>query len=407
MLSRRGFLSLSGGLLGGLLLPRALRAETPERRFLFVFCRGGWDTTFCFTPMLHHPDVDREEGSELAVAGDVPFVSNETRPSVAAFFEEYGDRTCLINGFEVRSITHERCRQLVLTGGGTDDWAAHLAAASQRDLLLPHLVLRGPAYTHDHTPHVVRVGVNGQLPTLLDGTALSTSNAAVVAPDPALAALEEAFVTERAAERSDSFGAGYRDALDKAASLAAYADRLTLHSGTEGCRFDVAGDASTVFDAFELDLARCAMIEDKGWCNMSWDTHEGNWMQDWHYEGLFGGLRSLMADLDSRGSLADEVTVVVFSEMGRHPRTNTRGGKDHWTYTSMMLIGAGVRGGRSIGGLDDDGRGRRIDLASGEETDKGTALQASNVGATLLTLGGIDPEAIVPGFEPISAAIAG
>ena len=42
----------------------------------------------------------------------------------SAFFEQYGDRTAVVNGMEVRSVTHERCRELVFTGygdGATDD----------------------------------------------------------------------------------------------------------------------------------------------------------------------------------------------------------------------------------------------------------------------------------------------
>jgi uncharacterized protein (DUF1501 family) len=50
-----------------------------------------------------------------------------------------------------------------------------------------------------------------------------------------------------------------------------------------------------------------------------------------HYPGHAGGL------------LSDEVVVVLISEMGRFPQRNTGGGNDHWTYTSAMLVGPGVR----------------------------------------------------------------
>jgi uncharacterized protein (DUF1501 family) len=59
-----------------------------------------------------------------------------------------------------------------------------------------------------------------------------------------------------------------------------------------------------------------------------------------------------MEDLEQRG-LLDETLVVVMSEMGRTPRINANGGRDHWTYCySILLAGAGIRGGTIWGASD-------------------------------------------------------
>jgi uncharacterized protein (DUF1501 family) len=59
-----------------------------------------------------------------------------------------------------------------------------------------------------------------------------------------------------------------------------------------------------------------------------------------------------MEDLNGRG-LLDETLVVVMSEMGRTPRVNGNAGRDHWTYCySVMLAGAGIRGGTVCGASD-------------------------------------------------------
>lgn len=152
------------------------------------------------------------------------------------------------------------------------------------------------------------------------------------------------------------------------------------------------------------------MIRHQGWCEQGWDTHELNELQDVHFEDLFQNLNALMEDLDGRegsagGRLLDEVCVVVFSEMGRHPRLNTRLGKDHWTFTSAMLLGAGVRGGQVVGGLDERGLGQPIDLASGEASAGGHALTAADLGATLLALGDVDPAAAGVSGAPITALL--
>jgi hypothetical protein len=61
---------------------------------------------------------------------------------------------------------------------------------------------------------------------------------------------------------------------------------------------------------------------------------------------------TLLADLDARGLLA-RTLVVAAGEMGRSPRMNRRGGRDHWTRCwSVAMAGAGVRGGQVIGASD-------------------------------------------------------
>jgi uncharacterized protein (DUF1501 family) len=117
-----------------------------------------------------------------------------------------------------------------------------------------------------------------------------------------------------------------------------------------------------------------------------------------------------MADLEARpgpawGTLADEVVLVVCSEMGRSPLLNSQDGKDHWTYTSAMLVGPGVRGGLVAGGFDDDGLGRPTALSTGEPSDKGVALTSAHLGATVLALGGVDPGDYLEGIDPVSALL--
>ena len=419
---RRTFLSaapLLSAAAAGLLVPRVgLSRSASERKFLFIFARGGWDTTFAFTPMFDVPGVAMEEGAVLAEAGGVPFVDVESRPSVRSFFEEHGHRTCVLNGIEVRSITHERCRRILFTGSGDggDGWPTILAARASSSLLLPHLVIAGPAYTRQHAGQVVRVGDNGQLPALLDGTALQTSSYPVTAPPSAVEAIEDAFVRQRAAAsglvgQKSSFYEKYGVSLDNIDSLTAYSDDLDLSPGTGGCSRNIDADAATIFDAFSLGLARCGLTEHEGWCSQGWDTHQGNDMQDLHFEELFGFLRVILDDLDSRvglsgAPLSEEVTVVVISEMGRHPVLNSYNGKDHWTYTSAMIIGAGVAGGQAIGALNDDGQGVEVDPSTGEERDGGLALQAQDLGATLLAMGDVDPGDYAPEATVIAAMMA-
>lgn len=398
--SRRELFAAGGLGLAGLGLPRLAGAAGSERKFLFVYNIGGWDTSLVFTP-LFGTEADVEPDATEAEASGVPFVDHPDRPEVRAFFEDFGDRTCVVNGLEVQSVTHERCRQLLLTGrsdAGADDWPAQLAAASEAELVLPHLVLSGPTFTSQHTSRVVRVGGKGQLTKLLDGSALSELSVPVELPpggsavDRYLRDRVDRFSTATQSPQAASFGQGYGRALEDLDALRELSGVLDLTPQSADCTRDLQADFATAFDCFELGISRCAMVQYNGWCDQTWDTHQRPELQVLNFEELFGHLHTMMRELEDRpgetsASLADEVTVVVCSEMGRHPRSNAWGGKDHWTYTSLMLLGSGVQGGQALGAFDEGARGRTVDLQTGE-LDGGTALLPEHLGETLLALAG-------------------
>lgn len=418
--SRRDLLRLGAAIPGLALLSRAHAGSGTERRFLFVLARGGWDTTFVFTPAMDNPLIATEADAQVMEIGGVSFVDHANRPAVRSFFEAWAPSLALVNGIEVRSVTHDRCKRILFTGtsaSGADDWPSTIAARSTQNPLLPHLVVNGPAYTALHTDRVVRVGSDGQLRDLLDGEALVRSGVSLDRLSPDVDALIDVRVRERVTTWTAGsghgavVGNGYVGTLDTLAQMTEISG-LSLAPVDAGCARDIAADAAAAFECFERGLSRCALVTDDGWCSSGWDTHSGNEVQAVHYELLFGYLSRLMEDLASRtsvtgGSLLDEVTVVVVSEMGRHPQLNATGGKDHWTYTSAMILGAGVRGGQVIGAMNADFQGRPVDLRSGEVTETGTGLLPGHLGATLLALADIDPASVdTDGALPIDALLA-
>jgi hypothetical protein len=85
-----------------------------------------------------------------------------------------------------------------------------------------------------------------------------------------------------------------------------------------------------------------------------WDTHTRNFanLREYHLPYLDLTYGALMQDLSDRG-LLDETLVVVMSDFGRTPRINAKAGRDHWTYCySVLLAGAGIRGGLVHGASD-------------------------------------------------------
>jgi len=114
-----------------------------------------------------------------------------------------------------------------------------------------------------------------------------------------------------------------------------------------------------------------------------WDTHTRNFhiLRDVNLPNLDQTYTALLEDLDQRGML-DETLVVVMSEMGRTPRVNGNGGRDHWTFCySMFMAGGGIRGGTLYG--ESDAQAAYV---------KDRPVSTSDICATIYECLGIDPE---------------
>ena len=97
---------------------------------------------------------------------------------------------------------------------------------------------------------------------------------------------------------------------------------------------------------------------------------------------------------------------MVLSEMGRTPQLNDSDGKDHWPYTSMMMLGPGLSANRVVGGFNSYYYGDLLDPSTAELDPNGVSLSASSIGATLLNLADIDHEEFMPGVVSIPGLLA-
>jgi Protein of unknown function (DUF1501) len=140
--------------------------------------------------------------------------------------------------------------------------------------------------------------------------------------------------------------------------------------------------------------------------NPLWDTHAQNAdrLQDSLCPQFDVTFAALMDDLADRGLLV-ETLVVVVGEFGRTPRINKQGGRDHWGHVfSLVLAGAGIRGGQVIGASDKNGAYPVTD-----------PIRGGDLTATIFHLLGIDPGGVfhdktnrphpITSGEPIAAAL--
>jgi uncharacterized protein (DUF1501 family) len=399
-------------------LARAGSAASSGRKLVVVYAYGGWDVTRVFTPSFASPFVAMEADAAAATVGGITYVDHPDRPSVRAWFEAWGGRALVLNGLLVPSVSHDPCRSLLFSGtvsGGDPDWATRIADAQRDAFALPHLVLSTVAFAGDLAEIACRVGRNGQLDGLLDGSVLAGADRPPTwRPGTTQEALLDTFAARATADRMAATRAP--SARQLLADLQGSHTRAGLLKALQGDVSLLGG--ATLADQVALGVrvlaagvSRCVTIEHPVVrTNYAWDTHSQNDNnQSVLFEELFAGLGDLMAALAAApgtaggATLLDETVVMVCSEMGRTPWLSPSEGKDHWPYTSVLLAGAGVAGDRVIGGFDDQLYGLPMDLATGELAEAGDIPTVGALGATLLTLADVDPG----GFAEDGGAIAG
>jgi hypothetical protein len=418
MLNRRRLLQSAALLPAAAALPRPARAAGADLKYIFVFNNGGWDPTRVLADGLSHRNVDSESTADRATAGGITYVSDPSRPSVDAFMQAWHQDMLLVSGLQVRSIAHEICTLIALTGstsGRVPDWGTLIAASTAERYTLPHLVLGGPSFPGEEGTSVARTGLNGQLEALLSGDILNWGTE-VQPLSPAARGILDSYLSRRAT--------GARSGAHSAQAAALLATWESSHSravGLQDYRYvmdftttgDLAEQAAVGVDALSVGLSRVVSMGYPGpFVGLGWDTHANNDSdQAALWEGLFSGLGQLMQLLEqtpgtTTASLREETVVVVLSEMGRTPQLNATLGKDHWPYTSCMLLGPGLTTDRVIGGFDQGWNGELVDPATAELDEGGHVLSVESLGAALLELADIDPAEHVSGAEVLRGVLA-
>lgn len=408
--SRRQFIKGAFGTVGATSFPRLLSAEetNSERKFLFVFCQGGWDQTHLFAPLWGNQHIDMEMNSSLGEIGGIQFVDSDEKPYVREFLQRYHNRTCFINGIGVRSLAHNTCMRLIYSGTPntiSNDWASMIAAHSQMNPLMPLVVMSGPNYVADYTSSVTRVGNNGQLGQLFDPEAFTSSD---------IDALEDQWVQE-----FHNMGSS-REGMHEHLREKALGAEITLQEIQElrhMIDFNPEVEEGAIPTSLENDLnlavtllqggaARCVSLRHSGWMGLGYDTHSANHLQTYSFNELFEELNTMYKKIETQDpQLFQNLTIVLLSEMGRFPKLDERQGKTHWMHTSAILIGDGVRGDQVIGAYDNDCYSQQVSLETGEVTSNGLYLLPSHLGSTLLQLADVPIPEELADYPAIQAAI--
>ncbi|GAA3962580.1 DUF1501 domain-containing protein [Allohahella marinimesophila] len=408
-MDRRNFLRMAAasGMTLGLPMTASLANAAPNRFWVSVHASGGWDPTILCDPK---GDAARSDGrgavnnfatADIRNAGSIAYapasasitdavVRAEIDAMYDTFFQTHAGRLLVINGVDTRTNSHSTGTRTTWSGSadlGMPAFAALAAAASAPNEPMSFLTNGGYDYT-DGIVAAARVSGSGQFSDLANPNHPSAGSNNRYLPDTtfeALAAskrqrLEQLMSTEQLPQRkkmmSDLFGvrSSGRNNLD------AISQKLEGRT-TSGLK----GQAEMAVAAFSTGLGVSANLVTGGF-----DTH-GNHDTS-HYprmRTLLDGVHHLWTRLEEEG-LADRTTVVISSDFGRTPYYNSGNGKDHWNVTSVMAMGAGIRGGRTIGATDPEFRALRVNPQTFLPDSSGIVLTPGHVHRALRRLAGIE-----------------
>ncbi|MEZ4317711.1 MAG: DUF1501 domain-containing protein [Myxococcota bacterium] len=414
--SRRNFLKGAGAALAGsaaLSLPWQARAETTgrERKFIFFWAGGGWDTTAVLDPHYDTDGVDMEPMSEPVTMSGLTFTGGPTRLQTERFMARWAPYCTIVNGVNVHSVGHDSATQFVLTGTSASsysDWPTLLASNGRYEYPLPHVVFSGPSFAGTNGAAVVRAG-GGTLLELIDGSIIGRADRAAPLPPPPADSQIDAFVHKRISEyaaKQTGLGKERADGLLANMERSMELEGRRFEAGLDDLGNNVLDQAIKASELMRLGLSRCAMIRIPG----GYDTHGDQLSTGVNQDNFYGVLDELFDHLartpgHASEYLLDEVVVVAMSEFGRTPKLNGGGGKDHWPYGSFFVGGAGVHGGRMVGKTDGGLIAEPIDFLTGQPSGIGTLPNIENLGTALLKLGRLDPNRFLPGIQPLDAIL--
>jgi hypothetical protein len=411
-MDRRDFLKLAGwaGLsLGFPAIPlRASAAPYAGPLWIMVHASGGWDPTSLCDPKGMLSDTEENPMNRSYRAADIGSAGNIRFAPVGgnqAFFEKHYQRLLVLNGVDTETNSHDSGTRNTWSGKlaeGHPCLASLIAGSVGPEKPMSFLTSGG----YDFTAGVVaptRTGNMGALTRLAFPDRMDPNNA------------ESGYHTAETTARVAAAQRARLEALMAEQRLPRVREQMGMlynaRAGENELRLLTEFLPETL-DNTNNPLKRQAQVAIAGYragitvaANLSlggFDTH-GNHDASHipRLQMLLEGVDFLIAEAEAAG-IGDRVVVVVGSDFGRTPGYNDGNGKDHWSITSMMLMGGGIRGNRVIGATDERHRPHTVNPQTLALDPNGVRIKPVHVHRALRRLAGIEAAAPAERF-PISA----
>lgn len=380
----------------------------PDRFWVMVNAGGGWDPTLFIDPKGNTPRADGRgpvnnfSRNVIKRAGNITYVSGYAEDSevpdpgspghLNTFFQKHYSRLLVINGIDTQTNNHDAGSRFIWSGKietGYPSFGALVAAATAPEQPLSFISNGG----YDFTASLVapaRVAGSSTFQQLAYPNAASPQNE----PEKRNPYFIDSVYDRIEAARSARLGRLLRRStlpletrqLQQLQTVRSEDNNLNrlVDALPERVSSGLEGQAEVAVASFTSGLAVSANLSMGGF-----DTH-GNHDRDHvrRLTELLSGIDHLWEQIESAG-LQSKVTVMIGSDFGRTPFYNSNRGKDHWNVTSMMAMGAGIRGNRVIGATDDNFEARPVNSQSLQVDNNGIIITPEHIHVALRDLAGV------------------
>ena len=363
-----------------------------------VHAGGGWDPTMLCDPKGRANELEAEPVNNYFIADILQYGNIQAAPIAgnAAFFEKYYDRLLVVNGIDCATNGHEQGTRHTWSGAlgeGHPSLAALAAAGLAPTAPLAYISNGG----YDITNGIIsnsRLESADALNKIVYPDYLNANNPSTIAHTPeTIDRIDAAWQARFQRQYNKQKLLKSRQAMDRmlqARSGKNILKRLTdaLPSMDESNN-ELKRQAQIAVAGFKSGLTASANLRTRGFDTHSdHDMRQGNSMQR-----LLEGVDFLMEEIERQG-LTDKVIVMIGSDFARTPWYNDGNGKDHWSITSMMLMGPGITGNRVVGGtthyqLPLTVNKSTLDLASEEVTADTIRIEPGHIHRNVRDLLGI------------------
>ncbi len=371
---------------------------------VFVQAVGGWDPTSLCDPKGRENEEELDPMNwyfqdDILTAGNISYPTAYRTPAgqiIAetgnhAFFSKWYDKLMVLNGVDTSTNGHDSGRRFTASGKLQEGYPAlgALVAAINAAQAPMSFVTNGG---YDYTAGLVA-------PTRVGNTTAMTQLAFPNRINPADA--ESTYHTNETWERiqkyrkdrNDTVMAGKELPLRKRTRARLFDSRVGTNQLKQLSEYlpeldntnnPLRRQAQLAIAAYKAGIAASANLATGGF-----DTHGD------HDNRQFNALRRFTEGVDflmdeaERQGVADDIVVVMTSDFGRTPGYNMNNGKDHWSITSMMLMGKGIPGNTVIGATTHGHVPHTVNPGTLELDPTGIRLTPEHVHVALRKLTGI------------------
>lgn len=388
--------------------------------WLMINAGGGWDPTSSVDPKgaIGTDFPNKYAASAIKQNGKIRWAPMDSSPDVQqagldvsgidGFFNTYASDLLVINGVDTATNSHDAGSRNTWSGGlveGRASLAALIAATQAKESPMAYITNGG----YDFTGGVVGATRTGNLDAIIRVAYPNRLDAQEADSQTYHADRTSAFIQEARKARYEAMTKAQRLPRVKAAMDRLYTARLGQNELAQLTAYlpqdledGLVGQAQLAFAAYQAGLCVSANLSAPGGYDTHGDSDVGQTTNLINFLPQLGRV----IELAREQGIDKNVVVVVGSDFGRTPGYNEGNGKDHWSVTSMMMMGyvngKKIAGNRVVGLTDDGHNPILIDPNTLAESGGGARITPGVVHRELRKLSGVDQNAELSQMFPIT-----